>query len=131
MPSNTSLRLAALALTKTYGVGGLQASYPQYSSMTVEGDKIRVDFTNAEAGLMAKGGELTEFFIAGEDKVFHPAKAVIKGTSVVVSAKGVKKPVAVRFGFSNVAMSNLFSKDGLPVGIFRTDNWEVTDNAAK
>ncbi len=124
-------RLAALALTKTYGVNGLPASYPQYSSMAVEGDKINVAFTNAEAGLTAKGGELTDFFIAGEDKVFQPAKAVIKGTSVVVSAKGVKKPVAVRFGFSNVAMPNLFSKDGLPVGIFRTDNWDVTDSAAK
>jgi sialate O-acetylesterase len=43
----------------------------------------------------------------------------------VVWSKQVKEPVAVRFSFSNTAIGNLFSKEGLPVNPFRTDNWEV------
>jgi sialate O-acetylesterase len=70
---------------------------------------------------MAKGKELTEFQIAGADRKFYPAKATIEGSTVVVSAKEVKVPVAVRFGWSNASMPNLFSKEGLPVPSFRTD----------
>ena len=131
MKKEVGQRLAAQALTKTYGISGLVARYPQYKGMTVEKDRIRITFVNAEGGLMAKGGEPTAFYIAGEDRVFHPAKAVINGSSVVVSSKVVKKPVAVRFGFSNKAMPNLFSKEGLPVNIFRTDNWEINADFAK
>jgi sialate O-acetylesterase len=43
----------------------------------------------------------------------------------------VKKPVAVRFGFSNGAMPNLFTKDGLPVNLFRTDDWPVDTSVIK
>lgn len=131
MKKEVGERLAHLALSRTYGVSGLPIQYPQYESLQVEGDRIRVRFANAGAGLVTKGGEPTEFYIAGEDKVFHPAKAKISGNTVVVSSKEVKKPVAVRFGFSNVAMPNLFSKEGLPVNIFRTDNWEVDTSAVK
>jgi sialate O-acetylesterase len=131
MKKEVGERLANLALSRTYGVGGLPNQYPQYESMQVEGDRIRIRFANAGAGLVAKGGEPTDFYIAGEDKVFHPAKAKISGNSVVVSSKAVKKPVAVRFGFSNAAMPNLFSKEGLPVNSFRTDNWEVETGAVK
>ena len=131
MKKEVGQRLADLALTKTYGVTGLAAAYPQYQSMQVEKDKIRIRFANAGAGLVAKGGELTDFVMAGEDKVFHPAKAKIEGNSVVVWSKEVNQPVAVRFGFSNAAMPNLYSKEGLPVNTFRTDAWEVDTSAVK
>lgn len=124
-------RLANLALTKTYGVGGLPATYPQYQSMTVEGNKIRIHFSNAASGLMVKGTEASDFWIAGTDKKFVPATAKVDGNTVLVWSKAVKQPVAVRFGFSNTAMPNLFSREGLPVGIFRTDNWEITDAGNK
>lgn len=91
--------------------------------MKVEKNKIRVTFSYAPAGLVAKGGEPTEFMIAGEDQKFYPAKAKIEGSTVIVSAKEVKAPVAVRFGWSNASIPNLFSKEGLPVSCFRTDNW--------
>lgn len=131
MKKEVGERLANLALVKTYGVTGLPYLYPQYKSMEVEKDKVRIRFANADAGLVTRGGEPTDFFIAGEDRVFYPAKAKISGNTVVVAAKGVKKPVAVRFGFSNSAMPNLFSREGLPVNIFRTDNWEVDTGAVK
>jgi sialate O-acetylesterase len=124
-------RLAHLALTKTYGLSGLAAGYPQYTGMQVEKDKIRLSFANAGVGLMVKGREATDFWIAGEDKVFVPAKAKLEGTTVVVWSSRVKRPVAVRFGFDNTAMPNLFSRDGLPVSVFRTDDWDSATVADK
>lgn len=124
-------RLANLALARTYQVSGLPYQYPQYESLQIEKDKIRIRFSNASAGLLAKGGEPTDFYIAGADRVFVPAKAKVEGSTVLVWSKAVKHPVAVRFGFSNAAMPNLFSREGLPVNIFRTDDWEVDTSAVK
>ncbi|HZH38352.1 MAG TPA: sialate O-acetylesterase [Flavisolibacter sp.] len=131
MKKEVGQRLAALALSDHYNITGINARYPQYQAMKTEGDKIRILFTGADGGLLLKGKELTDFFVAGEDKIFVPAKAKIEGSTVVVSSKDVRRPVAVRYGFSNSAMPNLFSKGGLPVNIFRTDNWEVDRSAVK
>ena len=87
----------------------------------VEKGSIRIQFKDVPTILVSKGGELTEFFIAGADGVFVPGKATIDGKTVVVSAKTVKDPVHIRFGFTNTAMPNLFSAEGLPVNLFRTD----------
>lgn len=125
MKREVGLRLADYALAHTYGKSRAYKS-PSYQSMKVEKDKIRIAFNEAENGLVTKGGGApTEFYIAGEDKVFVPATAKIEGSSVVVWNKAVKQPVAVRFGFTNAAMPNLFSKEGLPVNSFRTDDWDV------
>lgn len=131
MKKEVGERLAALALSQTYQLNGLPYRYPQYENMQTDGDKIRIRFSNADAGLMVKGKELTDFTIANEDKVFVPAKAKLEGNTVVVWSKDVKKPVAVRFGYSNGSMPNLFSKEGLPANIFRTDDWEVDTSAIK
>ena len=94
--------------------------------MKVEKNRIRISFNNAESGLMIKAGKTpTDFYIAGDDKNFIPATAKIEGNTVVVWSKDIKNPTAVRFGFTNTAMPNLFSKDGLPVNLFRTDDWDV------
>lgn len=121
---DVGLRLANLALTKTYGLTGLPYQYPVYSDMTIEKSKAKISFINAEKGLMAKGDTISDFYIAGADKIFVPAQAKIVGNTVVVSSKNVKEPVAVRFGFTSSGMPNLFSKEGLPVNLFRTDNWD-------
>ena len=118
-------RLANLALTDTYGKSGVESHCPIYKSMKVEKNKITISFEHVNHGLIAKGGGPTEFLIAGEDRKFYPAKAKIIGNTVVVSAKEVKTPVAVRFGWSNGSIPNLFSADGLPVSCFRTDNWKI------
>lgn len=116
-------RLANMALTKTYGKSGLPCEYPRFASMEKEKDKIRIQFSHAADGLVSRGGPPTEFYVAGSDHQFRPANARIEGSSVVVWNKEVKDPEAVRFGFSNTAMPNLFNKQGLPVDLFRTDNW--------
>ena len=116
-------RLANVALARTYNKQGIVYQSPLYKSMNVEKNKIRILFDYADTGLQAKGGDLIEFMIAEEDKKFYPAKAKIDKGTVVVSAKEVKKPVAVRFAWGNASMPNLFSKEGLPVPSFRTDSW--------
>ena len=118
-------RLALWALGKTYGKDGLEYSGPVYRSKEIKNKKIILSFDHANKGLMQKGKDLREFFIAGEDGVFYPAKAKIGGNTVEVSSSKVKKPAAVRFAFTNGALPNLFNSEGLPASAFRTDNWEL------
>ena len=68
--------------------------------------------------------KITHFKIAGEDRQFADAVAKIDGNSILVLNRNIKQPVAVRFAFDNVSIPNLFSTEGLPVSLFRTDNWE-------
>jgi len=125
MKKEVGLRLANYALAQTYGKTGLVFKSPLYQSMKVEKDRIRISFDNVPKGLMTKGPAPTEFYIAGTDQKFLPASAKIEGNTVVVSNPSIKSPVAVRFGFRNAAQPDLFSKEGLPVNLFRTDNWPV------
>lgn len=118
-------RLADVALAETYSKDGIAYRSPLYKSMKIEKSKIRIFFDHVSTELLAKGGELTEFLIAGEDQKFYPAKAKIDKSTVIVSAKEVKNPVAVRFGWRNESIPNLFSKEGLPVPTFRTDTWKL------
>lgn len=117
-PVGERLALAARALV--YGEK-VEYSGPLYKSMEADGDEAVVSFDHVGGGLVAKGGELKGFTIAGTDKKFVPAKAVIKGDTVVVSAEGVSSPKAVRYGWDNVPDVNLFNKADLPASPFRTD----------
>lgn len=129
-------RLARWALHHEYGKKDLTPSGPLFDSFKVEGDAIRVRFRYADQGLIvgekkgvlpvseSKSGALAEFAIAGADQKWVPARAVIEGDSVLVSAPEVKSPVAVRYAFSmNPAKANLYNREGLPASPFRTDSW--------
>ena len=118
-------RLSLWALAKTYGKDDIVYSGPIYKSMEVEGGKIKINFDYVVSGLYCKGDKLTCFTIASDNKVFHPADAVIDGNTVVVSSDEVKNPVSVRFAFENADEPNLFNKEGLPASTFRTDNWKI------
>jgi sialate O-acetylesterase len=120
---DVAARLANMALAELYGKNTGPYRSPAFKSMTIEKEKIRISFKNADNGLISKGGDPNSFFICGEDKQFVPAMAKIEGNTVVVSSKDVSKPVAVRFGFTNTATPNLFSKEGMPVDLFRTDSY--------
>lgn len=118
-------RLALLALSKTYGLKGFESESPEYERMEVEGDKAIIHFSKQFMGLTSYGKELELFEIAGENKVFMPAKAYIdeeKGT-IIVSSSRVKEPKAVRYAFRNYVKAELFGVGGLPVSSFRTDDW--------
>lgn len=117
-------RLALWALAKTYGQE-LVYSGPLYRSMAVEDGKIRIFFDYVNGGLVARGGALTHFTVAGKDGKFVPATAQIDGPTVVVSSPQVPEPVAVRFGWRDDAEPNLFNAAGLPASPFRTDDFPL------
>ena len=118
-------RLANWALAATYHKEGIVYKSPFYKNMEVQQNKAILSFDNAPNGLTASGKNITEIYIAGEDKIFFAATASIKKDKLFVSCTEVPNPVAVRFAFNNAAIGNLFSKEGLPVGPFRTDDWEL------
>lgn len=123
-PVGTRLALAARATV--YGQN-VVSSGPTYKSMTVDGNKAVLSFDNLGGGLVARGGSAVNgFTICGEDKYFYPAKAVVKGDTVVVTCEKVEKPVAVRFGWNNFPVCNLFNKANLPASPFRTDDFPLT-----
>jgi len=124
---DVGLRLANWALAETYLQRGIIYKSPMYESMRIKKDKATVLFNNADRGLMIKGNTITQLYIAGADQVFHPAKATVKKNMLIVWSPLVKEPVSVRYGFSNTAIGNLFSNDGLPAGPFRTDRWPVAN----
>jgi sialate O-acetylesterase len=116
-------RLGYLALSKTYGIKGIVGTGPNYESLTIDKDKAVVKFVDAPNGLTSFGKELTKFEVAGADQKFYPAKAVINGSSITVSAPEVKAPVAVRYAFKDFVIGDLFGNEGFPVSSFRTDSW--------
>jgi sialate O-acetylesterase len=118
-------RLANYALAETYKKPILGYQSPIYKSMSVEKNKARLSFHFGSIGLISQGGDPKGFLVAGEDQKFYPAIAKVEGETVVVYAKEVKVPVAVRFCFDNTTIPNLFNKEGLPVSVFRTDNWPL------
>ena len=117
-------RLALWALANDYGKKDLEYSGPLYSGMKVDGNKAVLTFEHVGQGLVSRDGKpLTWFTVAGDNKEFVEAKAEIVGNTVVVSAEGVDKPAAVRFGWHQEAEPNLSNKNGLPASPFRTDSW--------
>lgn len=124
-------RLSDLALNKTYGFTDIACQSPVYSTHNIARDKIIIQFSNAANGLLSKGEKISSFEIAGEDKLFLPAQAKIEGNSVIVFNKKIKNPAAVRFAFNNTAIPNLYNIEGLPVNLFRTDDWEMDTSAIK
>jgi sialate O-acetylesterase len=117
-PVGARLALAARALA--YGEP-VEYSGPVFDAMKIDGRKATLRFTHLGGGLLAKGGRLKGFTMAGADQVFHPAKAEIRGPTVRVTSKAVPQPVAVRYGWANVPEGNLWSQAGLPAPPFRTD----------
>jgi len=118
-------RLGAIALNKVYGRSNVSAG-PGYKGMNVEGQKIRVSFTDVGSGLVVKDkyGYLKGFELAGADQKFRYAKAWLEGNDVVVSCDEVLNPVAVRFAWAdNPEDANLFNKEGFPASPFRSDSW--------
>ncbi len=117
-------RLALWALSKDYEFDNIYYSGPLYKSNKISENSMQLFFNYAENGLLKKGKELTHFLIAGEDKKFYKAEAIIDGNTLIVKSKKVNNPVAVRYAWSDTAEPNLFNKSGLPASSFRTDNWK-------
>lgn len=123
---DVALRLANYALAENYGRNIPGYKSPMFNRMHIAGNKANLYFDNAANGFKLNAGKSpTEFYIAGADKNFVPAVVKIEKDRLIATSPDVKTPVAVRFSFSNGGMSNIFSKEGLPIAPFRTDDWVV------
>ncbi|MBM4087953.1 MAG: sialate O-acetylesterase, partial [Planctomycetes bacterium] len=116
-------RLAQWALAKTYAKD-VVASGPLFHSMRKQGDKIVVEFDYSEGLAARDGGALKSFAIAGDDRKFVWADAIIEGGAVVVFNPSVSSPSAVRYAWANNPDCNLVNGAGLAASPFRTDDWD-------
>lgn len=119
-PVGERLSLAARAMV--YGEKKLEYMGPIYESMKVEGDRILLSFSHASK-LMVQGDTLKDFYIAGPDKQFVAAKAILRNNKVEVFNESIKNPVAVRAGWRLCPQLNLYNQAGLPASPFRTDTY--------
>jgi sialate O-acetylesterase len=117
-------RLARWALAKQYGIP-IEYQSPRYASMETDGDGIVLSFNQVAGGWRPFDvNEPIGFTIAGEDKKFYNAQAkILDGGKIRVSCPSVAKPVAVRYAWADNPVCNMFSRAGLPLTPFRTDDW--------
>ncbi len=117
-------RLGLAARHVAYGED-VVSSGPVYRSARIADNEVILTFDHIGSGLVARDGELREFTIASEDGQFSPARAEIKGDTVVVSSEQVLEPVAVRYAWTSDPRGNLYNREGLPASPFRTDDWPI------
>jgi sialate O-acetylesterase len=115
-------RLAVLALANVYGKG-IVPSGPLFDRFKIEHNKVRISFKHGQGLKTSDGGPVKGFAIAGADRRFVWADARIEGDTVIVSSPTIQKPVAVRYGWGDNPLVNLYNKAGLPASPFRTDEW--------
>jgi sialate O-acetylesterase len=125
----------------------LVASGPRLRSMQVQDARCIITFDHIAGGLRTQAvvmnkqknqppgkdpeayavpaDRLAGFTLCGADGIFHQAQSRIVGDTVEVSAENVPVPKAVRYGWANFALANLFNSEGLPAVPFRTDDAPV------
>ena len=121
-------RLAYQALENDYGVDGFDSKTPVAVKFEFGDGEAIVTFNNCALGLSPININLDGFELAGEDKVFYPAKAILLGWKhdriKVYMCPEVKNPVAVRYGMKNCSEATRFNNFGIPGSPFRSDDWE-------
>lgn len=116
-------RLANLVLKEQYHFSDLQPYSPRFSKMEIDNQTAHISVSSI-GKLTCKEPEIKGFQMAGNDKVFFHAKAIIaRNCEIIIQCEKVTSPVAVRYCFSNEEIPNLFDTNGLPLLPFRTDTW--------
>jgi sialate O-acetylesterase len=126
-------RLALVARKVAYSDNQVVYSGPTFESMTVDGSRIRLKFSNLGSGLLVndKYGYVRGFAVAGADKKFVWVKGYQDGNEIVLYSEPNTTPVAVRYNWGNSPDGNLYNKEGLPAVPFRTDNWKgITEKSS-
>ena len=122
-PSNkhdVGYRLAGLALKNDYNKN-ITASGPLYKNFEVNGKEIFIEFNSIGTGLLLNSNKVSEFEIAGKNKIYHKAKAKVVGKRISLSSREVVKPMYARYAWSDVSIATLFNKEGLPASSFSTE----------
>ncbi len=118
---DVGLRLAQLALKNDYGKKDVVANSPEFESLEILKDRLKIGFRNTGGGLKTRDGKpVSHFEIIGVgSNGFQPATGVIEGDSVVLTSDKVTAPVAFRYAWHMLAEPNLCGGTGLPVGAVR------------
>ncbi len=114
------LRLAQKALANIYGRDSLVYAGPQYDSLRIENDKIRIFFKYTGSGLTLDENNPNQFEIAGSSQNFLPAMVEVQGNEVLVWNTQISKPMYVRYAWKNNAVACLYNLEGFPAIPFRT-----------
>ncbi|MBQ7176899.1 MAG: hypothetical protein IJS08_05725, partial [Victivallales bacterium] len=81
---------------------------------------LRVFFDYAE-GLELRDNSGKSFYLAGADKVFHPADEAVKSTdSILLSSKMVGNPLYVRYAWSDNPENILWNRQ-FPASAFSSE----------
>ncbi|MBR4962559.1 MAG: sialate O-acetylesterase, partial [Muribaculaceae bacterium] len=112
-------RLARVALNKSYGMRDITPSGPMFKSVTFDSGVAYPTFEYGEGLQSSDGGEIIGFEIAGEDKLFYPAKAEVKNGKLKVWCKEVKSPKYIRYAWQPYTEANLVNNEGLPASTFK------------
>lgn len=117
-------RFADIALNKDYGFPDHAFRGPKYKNFVVEDNIIKVRFDYVGEELETNDYQPPRhFFVAGDDKVFYPSIAEVRGNEIWLKCPMVKEVKAIRYAFLSFPITNLQNKAGLPAEPFRTDNW--------
>ncbi len=119
-------RLANWALANQYNKKKLSFKSAELKSFRIKNDEVHLKFNFFNNDQFISTENVKGFSIAGDDKIFYPAKVVFhkNGKQIILSNNQVKNPISVRYGFEACLESNLKTKSGLPISVFRTDNWQ-------
>ena len=123
-------RLALLARRDVYGEK-IEAQGPVYKSSTVQGNHMVIEFDHANGLQTTNSAPPSGFQLAGNDQVWHPATASIKGSTVELEAEGLATPAFVRYAFAGKPAVNLVNGVNLPAYPFRTDAASAAQPDAK
>ncbi|HKO77622.1 MAG TPA: sialate O-acetylesterase [Flavobacterium sp.] len=121
-------RLSLLALEKSYkkikGFG-----YPVISKIEIR-DQNQVEvFIDTPSSMVIPEDAILGFSLAGEDNIFHQAKANYVNGKLFVSADEVKNPKALRYGWAkNPGKLNLYNANKLPLRPYRSDDFKGVTN---
>jgi len=123
-------RLGLAARETVYGepINGLS---PLFRSMTIEGNRVRIQLDNTYGALRTLDGVPPRGFTvsagSGDFSKGHRgfvwAQARIEGDEVVVWSNAVPRPVAVRYAWAQNPDANLCNVVGLPCAPFRSDDY--------
>ncbi|UQA74396.1 sialate O-acetylesterase [Sphingobacterium siyangense] len=117
-------RLGWIATAQLYGKK-IPYSGPVLEHWTTKAAEMELSFNLMGKKLVLKGADNRNgsFTIAGADQVFYPAEVKQIGNKLIVSAKEVPSPVAVRYGWADNPDLTLYNEAGIPGSPFRTDDW--------
>ncbi len=114
-------RMYLQAMKHFYGEENTDAFGPIYDFCEENGDEMIISFKYADNGFTVKGDKISGFEVAGGDKVYYKADAVINSdNTITVRSEKVKEPVYARYLWTNYSEVVLYGMNGMPVAPFRT-----------